>query len=519
MTQTPALEMKEVVKEFPGVRALDGVNLRVMPGEIHALCGENGAGKSTLMKVLSGLYPSGTYSGEIRIRGEAVNFSNTRDSERNGIAIIYQELSLVSEMKIYENIFLGHEIQSRGWVNEVMMISKARKILGRVGLNVDPSLQVGHLGIGQQQLVEICKALARKPSILILDEPTSALSEAEVERLLEVLRTLKAEGVSSILITHKLQEVFAVADQITVLRDGKTITTHRASETHEREIISEMVGRELKELFPRREGRKIGAAPILEVQGLTVKGYTSAGRSRRILEDVSFEVYPGEILGVAGLMGSGRSELLLSLFGHAPGKKSGAIRFQGHEVDFQSPRDAIRAGLSLVTEDRKRLGLVLDQSVRENSSLQGLTEISNFGLVRKLQEFKTAQQYRSRLKIKTASLDTPVRTLSGGNQQKVVLAKCLLTSPKVLFLDEPTRGIDVGARAEFYDLIQSLAEHGMAIVLVSSELPEILGMSDRVLVIREGRLVLTMDAKDATQEKIMRAAALSEPALQEKPAS
>lgn len=499
---TNVLEMREITKEFPGVKALSQVSFSVRRGEIHALCGENGAGKSTLMKTLSGFYPFSTYSGEILVEGQKQEFHTVRDSERAGLAIIYQELSLIPEMTVGENIFLGREPRTLGVINWNEVYSRSQELLQSIGLNINPRTQVKYLGIGQQQLVEIAKALSQSPKILIMDEPTSALTESEVEILLNLMRQLRSKGVSCILISHKLNEVFAVADRITVLRDGRSIATHVAKDINEARIIADMVGRELKDLFPRLD-RTLGE-PVLEVKGMTVDHPSLPGK--KVLQEVSFSVRRGEILGIAGLMGAGRTELLLSLFGAFSGKVRGSVRLNGKELSIQSPHDAIEAGLNLVTEDRKRLGLVLEDTVMKNMTLAALPHLFRRGLVNRAQEVSIGQKYVKDLRVKTPSLNSLVKNLSGGNQQKVVIAKCLLTEPKVLFLDEPTRGIDVGARAEIYGLMNELAAQGMAIVMVSSELPEILGMSDRVLVMNSGRLVQEFKTSEATQEKIMAAA-------------
>ena len=502
MNEANVLEMRGITKEFPGVKALNGVTFSVRKGEIHAICGENGAGKSTLMKILSGFYPHGTYSGEIRVDGKPQTYRSTRDSERAGIGIIYQELSLVKEMTVGENIFIGREPSTLGVIHWDQVYSRSKELLDSIGLKVNPRMKVKYLGIGQKQLIEIAKALSQSPRILVLDEPTSALSESEVATLLRILRKLKEQGVSSILISHKLNEVFEISDRITVFRDGKSVATHVASESSESRIIRDMVGRELKDLYPR-VNKELGDT-VLEVRNLTA--HDPAVPGRLLLNQIGFTVRKGEVLGIAGLMGAGRSELLMALFGAFPGKFSGEVILEGKRLKIKSPHEAIFAGMSLVSEDRKRFGLVLEQTVMKNMTLAGLSRIFRFGVLDSSKEVSVSQGYVKSLRVKTPSLDALVKNLSGGNQQKVVLAKCLMTEPKVLFLDEPTRGIDVGARAEIYHLINDLAAQGMAIVMVSSELPEVLGMSDRVLVMSAGRVTAEFATADATQESIMAAA-------------
>jgi D-xylose transport system ATP-binding protein len=498
------LVMTKITKEFPGVKALNGVSLNLKEGEILALCGENGAGKSTLMKVLSGLYASGTYTGDIYISGQLQEFRHIRDSEKAGVAIIHQELSLIPEMTIGENVFIGREPSNYGIIDWNKLYSDSRAICESIGLMRNPRRKVKQLGVGQQQLVEIAKALSQDPRILVLDEPTSALSETEVKNLLEVLRSLKARGVSCILISHKLDEVLEVADRITVLRDGTAVSTFDKASATQGRIVSEMVGRELSDYFPKTP-RKLGET-VFELKNLTVRHPTRTDKF--ILDDISFAVKKGEILGIAGLMGAGRSELLLSIFGVFPGKPlpNHQLVLNGKLMYFHSPHGAIQHGLALLPEDRKRLGLLLDETVVHNMTLAALSKFATFGIVDGNAEMEATQEKVKSLKIKTPSVTTVVKNLSGGNQQKVVLGKCLLTSPQVLFLDEPTRGIDVGAKAEIYRLINELAAGGLAVVMASSELPEILGMSDRILVMSEGRIAAEFDVQDANQEKLMAAA-------------
>jgi D-xylose transport system ATP-binding protein len=498
----PLFEMRDIVKEFPGVRALDGVSLILDPGEFHALVGENGAGKSTLMKVLSGVYPAGSFEGQILIENEPRKFRNVRESEAAGIAIIFQELSLVKELTVGENIFLGQEPSRFGVIDWSELYHKASTLLRDLQLNIDPRIHVGRLGIGQQQLVEIAKALSKNARILVLDEPTAALTEAEVETLFSILRKLKDRGVAMVYISHKLDEVFRLSDRITVLRDGRTVGTHNASELTRKRVIELMVGREVNDIFPEAHHQFTDNA--LEVDGLAV--YSTDGRTTKLVDNVSFTVRGGEVLGIAGLMGSGRTEVLSAIFGAWKGNVKGSVKVNGLHVEIGSPADAIRLGISFVTEDRKRYGLILDQTIRDNITLAGLKSLSGPVLTNQAKEMRAARRQMDSLRIKARSPMTIAGTLSGGNQQKVVLGKWLLTEPKILFLDEPTRGIDVGAKQEIYTEINKLAKEGLAIVLVSSELPEILGMSDRILVLHDGKVTGEFDRSEASPEKVMAAA-------------
>ncbi len=498
----PLLEMRDIVKEFPGVRALDGVSFTLEVGEFHALVGENGAGKSTLMKVLSGVYPEGTFAGEILVDNAVRHFSGIRDSEKAGIAIIFQELSLVKELTVGENIFLGKEPSQFGVINWSELYHKASKLLQELNLPIDPRESVGSLGIGQQQLVEIAKALSQDAKILVLDEPTAALTESEVETLFSILRDLLAKGVGMIYISHKLDEVFKMSDRITVLRDGRTVSTHAAGEITKNGVIAEMVGREVGDIFPDATHERGDIA--FSVKGLTA--YSPDDPHKKIVDNVSFDVRKGEVLGIAGLMGAGRSELLMSVFGAWQGKCSREITVDGRAVRIDSPSDAIRSGVGFVTEDRKRFGLILDQTILDNMTLAGLRDLSGRIITNRTRESIAASGPMKSLRIKAGSPLTVANTLSGGNQQKVVLGKWLLTDPKVLFLDEPTRGIDVGAKQEIYAEINKLAKDGLAIVLVSSELPEVLGLSDRVIVLHDGKLTGEFTRAEATPEKVMAAA-------------
>ncbi|MBK8810941.1 MAG: xylose ABC transporter ATP-binding protein [Acidobacteria bacterium] len=496
------LEMRQITKEFPGVKALDGVTFDLSAGEFHALVGENGAGKSTLMKVLSGVYPFGTYGGDIVVEGSARRFATIREAENAGIAIIFQELSLVKELTVGENIFLGQEPARFGIINWSELYQRAAKLLQDLHLDIDPRTPVGNLGIGQQQLVEIAKALSKDAKILVLDEPTAALTESEVETLFTILRDLKARGVGMIYISHKLDEVFEMADRITVLRDGRTVGTSNAAELTKDKVISLMVGRDVGDIFPI-SSHEFGET-ALEVRNLTA--YDIDLPSKKLVDDVSFSVRKGEVVGIAGLMGAGRSELLMSVFGAWNGRSSGELMVEGRPASIRTPADAIANGIGFVTEDRKRYGLLLEQTIVDNMTLAGLKRISGAFMTHRSRETKAANGAMESLRVKANSPLTVAGTLSGGNQQKVVLGKWLLTNPKVLFLDEPTRGIDVGAKQEIYAEINRLAQEGLAIVLVSSELPEVLGLADRVLVLHEGKLTGEFTKAEATPEKVMAAA-------------
>ncbi len=495
------LRMNGIVKSFGGVRALSGVSFDVRKGEIHGLCGENGAGKSTLMKILSGVHHSGSFEGEIVVEGSPRAFHGTKDSERAGIAIIYQELALVKEMTVAENIFLGREPGDGPFLDAHRMYGEAMELLRKVGLDISPAAKVKSLGIGQQQLVEIAKALAKDARILILDEPTAALTEEEVRVLMGLVRTMKASGVTCVYISHKLGEILDISDRVTVLRDGKTIGTVDREGLSEAQIIRMMVGREITDRFPKEEGRPGGTA--FEVRGLSA---FDPKRGKQVLSDISFTVRAGEILGIAGLMGAGRTELLMSIFGATAWQVEGEIRLEGKEIRIREPRDAIEAGIGLVSEDRRRYGLVMPLSVMENMSLASLGRLSRFQLLDANLEAKLAGDEVRELSIKTPHLGTKVSALSGGNQQKVVLGRWLMREPRVLFLDEPTRGIDVGAKHDIYLMMNALARKGIAILMVSSELPEVMGMSDRMLVMRGGTIAGEYRRENFDQEKIMASA-------------
>jgi putative multiple sugar transport system ATP-binding protein len=499
--------MKSITKTFPGVKALDNVSFRVAQGEIHCLVGENGAGKSTLMKVLSGVWPYGSYDGDILFAGEVQKFKGIADSERVGIAIIYQELALFPELTVYENIFLGHEIRKGALVDWNETIKQADKMLKKVKLSVNPAAKIKDLGVGKQQLVEIAKALSKDVKLLILDEPTAALNEDDSENLLQLIRDLRDNGVTCIMISHKLKEVISIADTVTVLRDGQTVVTLDAhkGEVSEPVLIKHMVGREIENIYPKREHKR-SEDVVLEVRNWSAH---SQQLGRDVLKDVNFTLKKGEIVGFAGLMGSGRTELALSLFGNSIGYQvKGDLYINGQKQQFKQTEDAIKAGLAYVTEDRKAKGLILIQDVKQNITLANLQEIAKRGVVNDQAEAQVANQYRVSLNIKTPTIEQKVGNLSGGNQQKVSLGKWLFVKPNVLILDEPTRGIDVGAKFEIYTLMNGLVEQGMSIIMISSELPEVLGMSDRVYVVASGRITGELPVEEATQEKIMQLATI-----------
>ncbi|MBT2762844.1 multiple monosaccharide ABC transporter ATP-binding protein [Paenibacillus sp. ISL-20] len=497
------LEMRNITKAFPGVKALDNVNLKVREGEIHSLCGENGAGKSTLMKVLSGVYPHGSYEGDILFKGSVCEFKNIKQSEDLGIVIIHQELALIPYLSIAENIYLGNERAEKGIMNwnETMMGAKA--LLDKVGLSENPNTQVGSIGVGKQQLVEIAKALSKKVKLLILDEPTAALNEDDSENLLELMLEFKKQGISCILISHKLNEVSKVSDSITILRDGQTIETldMRGGEVNEDRIIRGMVGRDLTNRYPERTP-KIGEV-ILEIKDWTVYHEQQAGR--KVIDNVSMNICRGEVVGIAGLMGSGRTELAMSIFGKAYGRNiTGTLRKDGKEIRNQSITEAIDNGLAYVTEDRKEYGLILMDDIKRNISLTGLSKLARNMVIDDKEEILVAEDMRKKLKIKTPNILQKAGNLSGGNQQKVVLSKWIYAEPDILILDEPTRGIDVGAKYEIYAIINQLADEGKGVLVISSELPEIIGICDRIYVMSAGRITGEVSREQASQETLMR---------------
>jgi putative multiple sugar transport system ATP-binding protein len=499
------LEMNHISKEFTGVKALSNVNFKVERGEIHCLIGENGAGKSTLMKVLSGVYPFGSYEGDIVFEGSIQKFNKISDSVKAGIAIIYQELALFPDLSVYENIFAGNEVKNRGTIDWNETIVRAKEMLQKVKLDVSPETLVKDLGVGKRQLIEIAKALSKDVKLLILDEPTAALNEDDSENLLELLRDLKKQGITCIMISHKLKEVIAIADKATVLRDGETICTLDGSkgEIKENIIIRNMVGREINDIYPKRPNKKIGDK-VLELYNWSA---FDPQLGRHVVKDVNMHVKQGEIVGISGLMGSGRTELALSIFGNAKSYKlEGDLVLYGSSAVLKHPSDAIKAGIAYVTEDRKGDGLFLSQDIKNNISTANLKSISQNGIINDNEEIKIADQYKNSLYIKAPSLEQIVGNLSGGNQQKVSIGKWLFVSPRLLILDEPTRGIDVGAKFEIYTVMNQLISEGMSIIMISSELGEVLGMSDRVYVMAQTEVKGELSIEEATQEKIMQLA-------------
>ncbi|WP_130013417.1 multiple monosaccharide ABC transporter ATP-binding protein [Serinicoccus sediminis] len=497
------LEMRGITKTFPGVKALEDVTLKVRRGEIHAICGENGAGKSTLMKVLSGVYPHGTYEGDILLDGDPVRFASINDSESQGVVIIHQELALVPHLSIAENMYLGNERRGRGGLIDWHRTNRdATELMDRVGLHELPVTKIGHIGVGKQQLVEIAKALSKDVRLLILDEPTAALNDSDSAHLLGLLRQLRDQGVTCIMISHKLGEIADIADRTTIIRDGRTIETldmGEAGSTQDR-IIRGMVGRDMEHRYPEREPH-VGEE-MLRVEQWRVHHPTQTDRV--VIDDASFSVRAGEVVGIAGLMGAGRTELMMSIFGRSYGRDiSGRVLKQGQEVDVSTVSRAIGHGIAYATEDRKAYGLNLIDDIRHNTSAAGLDKLSRLGWVNGLEELKVAQDYRRDLNTRTPSVLNSVGKLSGGNQQKVVLAKWLFTDPDVLILDEPTRGIDVGAKYEIYTIINRMVAAGKAVVVISSELPELLGISDRIYTLAFGRITGEMPVAEATQERLM----------------
>ena len=497
------LEMKSITKTFPGVKALDNVNLKVEEGEIHALVGENGAGKSTLMNVLSGIYPYGTYEGDIIYNGEVCKFARIKDSEEKGIVIIHQELALIPYMTIGENMFLGNERGKKAAIDWSETYGQADKYLRQVGLKESSRTLIKDIGVGKQQLVEIAKALAKHAKLLILDEPTASLNESDSQALLDLMLEFKKQGMTSIIISHKLNEISYVADKITVIRDGSTIETldKAVDDISEDRIIKGMVGRDLTDRFPKRAEKHIGEIN-LEVKDWTV--YHPLYTERKVVDHVSMNVRKGEVVGISGLMGAGRTELAMSIFGKSYGTNiSGVLKIAGKEVELKNAREAIRSKLAYVTEDRKGNGLILTNPIKINTTLANLDSISARGVIDKDKEYQVAVEYKEKLNTKCPTVEQNVGNLSGGNQQKVLLAKWMFADPDVLILDEPTRGIDVGAKYEIYCIINSLVAEGKSVIMISSELPEVLGMCDRIYVMNEGKMVGELEAEEATQERIM----------------
>jgi putative multiple sugar transport system ATP-binding protein len=498
------LEMRGITKTFPGVKALDDVNITVKAGEIHALVGENGAGKSTLMKVLSGVYPHGSYSGSIHYEGEERRFKGIADSEALGIIIIHQELALIPLLSIAENIFLGNEQATYGVIDWSAAFSRTKELLKVVGLNESPETLVTNLGLGKQQLVEIAKALSKKVKLLILDEPTASLNEKDSGALLNLLLQFKAQGISSILISHKLNEISKVADSITVLRDGGTVETLdcHAEEVSEDRIIRGMVGRTMEDRYPKREP-KIGEV-IFQVDNWSA--YHPLHTNVQVVKNVNLNIRRGEIVGIAGLMGAGRTEFAMSLFGRSYGQNiSGRVTLHGKEIDVSTVEKAVSNGIAYATEDRKTYGLVLAEDIRKNVTLANLKGVSRNLVIDDIQELAVANDYRGKMRIRSPSVFQQTVNLSGGNQQKVVLSKWLFSNPEILILDEPTRGIDVGAKYEIYTIINRLADAGKGVLMISSEMPELLGMCDRIYVMNEGSLIAELAVAEASQEKIMHA--------------
>ncbi len=501
MSDDIILDIKNVTKQFPGVTALSDVSVQIRRGEIHCLCGENGAGKSTLIKILSGVYPWGSYEGHILYDGKELKLeaSSIRQAIEEGIAVVYQELTLVPLITVGENIYLGKEPVERGSINWDKLYADTQQILTKYRLDIQPQAIVNQLGVGKMQMTEIAKALSENARVLILDEPTSALTDAEIEKLMEILRTLKEHGVTCIYISHKVEEFFRIGDTITVLRDGKVVTTQPAQALNLEKLVGYMVGREMKERFPK--GNRKPGEVIFEVQDLHAQDPDQT--DREVLKGVSLDLRKGEILGIAGLMGSGRTELVMTIFGEYGKITQGKVKLDGRELELNNSHQAMLQGISLVPEDRKRHGLVLIQSVLKNISLANLDQFASWFRIDDAAELDASLRFAKSLAIKAPNLHVPCDSLSGGNQQKVVISKWLMSKPQVLIMDDPTRGIDVGAKYEIYKLMNDLTEQGISIIMISSELEEVLGMSDRVMVMHEGKSTCTLDIADATQEKIM----------------
>jgi len=496
------LEIENLTKEFPGVRALENVSLKIKKGEIHSLCGENGAGKSTLMSCISGVYPKNSYEGKVLYKGHETNFNCVKDSENEGLSIIHQELALSPYLSIYENIFLGHMETRFGIINWNKYLNESKKYLDIVGLNESPTTIISKLGVGKQQLVEIARALSKKTELLILDEPTSSLNDDESEKLLNLIIEFKKQGITSVIISHKLNEVLKVADTVTILRDGKSISTYDVKNDNltEEMIIKDMVGRDLTHRFPERKSSP--GETVMEVKNWTV--YHPEYHAIKVVDNVSFHLRKGEILAFCGPMGAGRTELMMSIFGNSYGYRSeGELQIGGKSQKFSNPHEAINSGLGYISEDRKSMGLVLIQDIKTNITHSSLDKISRLGIINNHEEIKAAERYCKELNIRTPSIYQIVRNLSGGNQQKVVVSKTLMANPDIFIVDEPTRGIDVGAKTEIYGILNEIIAAGKSVIMISSELPEALGMADRIYVMNEGKIKGELSREEATQEKIM----------------
>ncbi len=499
------LQMKGIVKEFSSQRVLNDVTLNIERGEIHALCGENGAGKSTLMKILSGAYPYGEYAGDIIIEGKIQKFHNTKEAANAGIEIIYQELEIVPTLTVGENIFLGREPVDKGIINENKIFSESLAVLKRLNIDLNPATVVENLGVGMKQMVVIAKSLARNPKVLILDEPSAALTDTETEILLGIIKELSRNGVACVYISHRLEEVLAIAHNITVIRDGVTISTNKKADMTKKILIKDMVGRELSDQFIKTEN-EIGDT-VFKVENLSVNDLLTG---KPILKNITFNVKRGEIVALAGLMGAGRTEIAMAVMGMLPGEQSGSVFIKGRKIINRNPSCAIKNGIGIVVEDRKDKGLILDMDIKNNMTLSSLKEMSRYGVIKQNEIVKRTREYVKKLNIKTFNLEIGVGRLSGGNQQKVVFAKALMTSPGILILDEPTRGIDVGAKHEIYMIMNELVKQGVSIIMISSELPEVLAMADRIYVLSQGRITGEIDGQSASQETIMHYATMEE---------
>jgi len=501
------LELNKITKLFPGVRALSDVDFKVVRGHVHALVGENGAGKSTLIKIICGVHPHGSYEGQIFYNGKEMKFQHIRDVEQVGIACIHQELNLVPEMSVSENIFLNEKPTKYGFIDFDKMYVDSMALLRQIGMNtednivISPDEKVRNLGIGQKQMVEIAKALSKDVHLLVLDEPTAALTEAEVDVLLDIINMLRSKGVTCIYISHRLDEVMRIADDITILRDGQTVETRKRENLNKDTMISLMVGRELTNMFPRVPHTR--GDLVLEVNNYSVENPDIPGKN--LIDNVSLKAYKGEILGMSGLMGAGRTELFTAIFGAFREPGQGEVKINGEDANIKSPMDALQCGLVLISEDRKKLGLNLIMNIKENTTLAALEKVSQAGILNEDKEVHYTNEYKESIKIAAPSIDVKVSTLSGGNQQKVVIAKALFCDPKIIVLDEPTRGIDVGAKYEIYKLMNDLVDQGVTLIMISSEMEEILGMSDRILTMANGRITGEFDITEATQEILMQA--------------